>query len=344
MARDRSPDPPADRPTIRDVARAAGVSYQTVSRAINDASGIDPATRVRVLAVADELGYRPSRLARSLATGRTQTIGLIVTAITNPFFSHVTQAVIDAAEAASYRVMILSTNWTADSEAASLQTAVSHGVDGIVAFVDHVSDARVRQIVGDLPVVLVNRWSRPTGIPTLNVDRRGGTQAAVEHLVALGHRNIGMLDMRPGTHEDTRHRTFRTALRGHGIAIDESWIVREEGSAEGGRRAARDLLAAHPEVTAIFAFNDVMAVGSLGGLDQAGRRVPEDCAVIGFDGVQLCELTRPPLSTIAVDFDELARTAVDIVATWRSGRRTPTDPLRGVLKTRLIVRESTVGS
>jgi LacI family transcriptional regulator len=330
----------ARRPTIRDVAQAAGVSYQTVSRAINDAPGIDQRTKRRVLEVAEELGYRPSRLARSLVTRRTETIGLAVNDLTNPFFAHVAQAVLESARTIGHQTMVLPTPWNGPGEEAALDALVSHSVDGIVAFLDHVPDRRLHDVAEHLPLVLVNRWTPPPGIPTLNVDLAGGTRQAVEHLAGLGHRRVGMVDGTPAWNTaDARHGTFLA-----GFGLDDSWTVRDEPSADGGRRAAGVLLARHPDLTAIFAFNDVMAAGVLDALRRAGRRVPGDCAVIGFDGTQLCGLLQPPLSTVAIDFAELGRRATEIVARWLGEGREAALPLAGKLSTRLVVRESTAGA
>jgi LacI family transcriptional regulator len=329
----------ARRPTIRDVARAAGVSYQTVSRAINDAPGIDQGTKRRVLEVAGALGYRPSRLARSLVTRRTETIGLAVNDLTNPFFAHVAQAVLESARTIGHQTMVLPTPWNGPGEEAALDALVSHSVDGIVAFLDHVPDGRLQEVAEHLPLVLVNRWTPPPGIPALNVDLAGGTRQAVEHLLELGHRRVGMADGTPAWNTaDARHGTFL-----HGFGVDDSWTARDEPSADGGRRAADALLARHPDLTAIFAFNDVMAAGVLDALRRAGRRVPGDCAVIGFDGTQLCGLLQPPLSTVAVDFGELGRRATAIVGRWLADGREAALPLAGHLATRLLVRESTAG-
>jgi LacI family transcriptional regulator len=297
-----------------------------------------------VLQIAESLGYRPSRLARSLVTRRTDTIGLAVNDLTNPFFSHVAQAVLESARAIGHQTMVLPMPWSAEGEEAALEAMVSHSVDGIIAFVDHVSDARLQAIAEQLPLVLVNHWTPPEGIPTLNVDLVGGARQAIEHLVELGHRRIGMVDGTPAWNQgDRRHATFLAVAAEHGLGLDESYAVLGVPSADGGRRAAQRLVEAHPDVTAIFAFNDVMAAGAVDALRLAGRRVPHDCAVIGFDGVQLCELMQPPLSTVALDFAEFGRRATAILARWLAQGREAALPLAGDLPTRLVVRESTVG-
>src|SRR5689334_13230560 len=220
------PSAPPQRLTIRDVARAAGVSYQTVSRAINDAPGIDAGTKRRVLEVATRLGYRPSRLARSLVTRRTDTIGLAVNDIRNPFFAHVAQAVLEAARAIGHHTMVLPTPWDESGEEAALEAMISHSVDGIIAFIDHVKDARLQAVAAQMPLVLVNRWSQPGGIPTLNLDLVGGTRQALEHLLSLGHRRVGMVDGTPAWNTgDRRHSTFLAVLAEHGLGLDDSYAV-----------------------------------------------------------------------------------------------------------------------
>lgn len=303
------------RVTIHDVARSAGVSRQTVSRALNDKDEIDGATKQRVLDAARELGYRPSRFARGLVRQDTTTIGLVIPDLLNPFFTEVAAAALEAARARGWHVVVYDTADRAEEEFGTLQVIASQ-VDAVVGYFS-CSEHDLERFTRGLPVVLIGR-EHPTGrFSSIRIDGEEGVHTAVAHLVAAGHRHIGMLDHDGRAEPSVRRDWFATAAAAHGIAPDR--VVGAQQSADGGGTALRKLLGTHPEVTAVFTFNDIIAIGALREARRLGRGVPGDLAVVGFDGLQLGTLVEPPLSSVALDTRRLGALAIDQVARLLTG-------------------------
>ncbi|WP_344680171.1 LacI family DNA-binding transcriptional regulator [Saccharopolyspora taberi] len=317
------------RATIKDVARSAGVSYQTVSRAMNDRTDIDPETKRRVLAVAAELGYRPSRFARGLVTAQTTTIGLVVPDVGNPFFPEVIAGVIEAASRRDWHVVVVS------GQGAAALRSLTTQVDAVVGYLDRTDteswDARI-------PLVLLDQEHPVAGSGVVSVDVDSGVRAGMAHLLAAGHREIGMIDCAADCDRSQRRRSFLGVLGEHRLDAADSRVERAEQSVEGGFGAAGRLLERHPEVTALFAFNDLVAVGALRQLRARGLRVPRDCAVLGFDGLALGEWIEPALTTVRIDKKRLGELAVAEVERLlddpAAQRRIP------VLRPELVVRAS----
>lgn len=299
------------RVTINDVAREAGVSRQTVSRAINDKSEISAATRTRVLEAVERLGYRPNRLAQGMVTQRTRTVGLEIGDITNPFFAEVVRGAQEAAAPMDYSLFLGN---SADSHLAALrllETLVAQGVDGLIAVLGRVSDQEIRDFADRFrPLVLINRHLEHPNVSAVCVDIGRGPRLAVDYLVAAGHRRIGMISNVPGPASDARRLTgFRAAMAGHDLALPPARLVNRRSTLEGGYEATRHLLEASPDTSAIFAYNDLMAIGALRACADLGRRVPEACAVVGFDDIPLARMVTPPLTTISYDKREMGRRA-----------------------------------
>ncbi|MEU1620752.1 LacI family DNA-binding transcriptional regulator [Streptomyces sp. NPDC005722] len=307
------------RVTIHDVARSAGVSRQTVSRALNDKDEIDGATKQRVLDAARELGYRPSRFARGLVRQDTTTIGLVIPDLLNPFFTEVAAAALEAARARGWHVVVYDTADRAEEEFGTLQVIASQ-VDAVVGYFS-CSELDLERFTRGLPVVLIGREHHTARFSSIRIDGEQGVRAAVAHLTAAGHRHIGMLDHDGRAEPSIRREWFAAAAAAQGIAADR--VVGAAQSADGGGTALRKLLGAHPEVTAVFTFNDIIAIGALREARRLGRSVPEELAVVGFDGLQLGTLVEPPLSSVALDTRRLGALAIDQVARLLTG----TEPL-----------------
>ena len=317
------------RATIKDVARSAGVSYQTVSRAMNDKTDIDPATKRRVLDAAAELGYRPSRFARGLVTQQTTTIGLAVPDVGNPFHPEVIAGVIEAASRRGWHVVVVS-----GQGSAALRSLVAQ-VDAVVGYLDRTDIARWEARV---PLVLLDQEHPVAGGGAIAVDIDAGVRAGLAHLLDAGHRVIGMLDCAADCDRSQRRRSFLGVLGERGMTADDSRIERTEQTADGGRAAADRLLDRHPEITAMFAFNDLVAVGAVRALRARGLRVPEDCAVLGFDGLALGEWVEPRLTTVHIDKKRLGELAV--TEAERLLGDPGAKPQTTVLQPELVVRES----
>ncbi|MBN1658128.1 MAG: LacI family DNA-binding transcriptional regulator [Anaerolineae bacterium] len=330
--------------TMRDVARRASCSIKTVSRVVNNQGEVADATRRRVLDAIDELRYRPSKVARALVTQRTDTVGLILGDISNPFFGEVARGVLDTAQSEGYDVFLCNSDYDPDQEIRALYSLADHNVDGMVIFPCWENQEKLQAFASQArPLVVVNRtFPDHAGMGLVMSDIRGGARRAVDHLVAKGHRHIGMLVGR-ATPMMVMERVqgFREGLIRHGLPVVEEWILTGSRSidVERGHEAARELLDHYPEVTAVFAYNDLIAVGAVQACHELGRRVPEDLAIVGFDNIEFSGLIVPPLTTIGIDQYELGRQAVTRLLEMLADPEADFAPIH--LGVELIVRGST---
>lgn len=303
--------------TIDDVAKAAGVSKQTVSRAINNKGEISPRTRDRILDLVKEMGYRPNRMAQAMNTSRSHMIGLVVPDITNPFFPEVVRAVQDAAMANGYTPLICNIDETKEVEV--LYELVTHGIDGLITFTHQASEIAIAKFADTFgPLLIINREfdlliDHPN-VTSLVVDNLSGAQQAVTHLIGLGHEKIGMLTNVYFSREKTRRvQGYKHALLEHNLVCDDSLIVGENPTLAGGYEAAKTLLDQRPDVTAIFTYNDLMGLGAIRACRDLNLSVPQDVSVIGFDDIQLASMVTPALSSIRVDKYQMGRLAFERV-------------------------------
>ena len=291
------------RVTIRDVASHAGVSHQTVSRVINHSEQVRSETQERVKEAIKELNYRPSRLAQSMVTQKTRTIGLVVADITNPFFFEVARGVQDAALVQGYNVFVCNTDDNPQGEQDVLTLLASQEVDGVILSTASSSDEELLAFAENYkPLVVINRDIDHPKASLVNVDICKGAKLAIEHLIERGHTHIAMLS-HSGHLPDTVRRVsgYRETLVGHGITPRDEWLVLAAPNLMGGYEATQELLGKYPEITAIFAYNDLMAIGALRGCHDMGLRVPQDCAIMGFDDIKFSAMTQPSLSSISFD-------------------------------------------
>ncbi|WP_329143406.1 LacI family transcriptional regulator [Streptomyces niveus] len=323
------------RVTIHDVARSAGVSRQTVSRALNDKGEIHGSTKQRVLDAALALGYRPSRFARGLVRQDTISVGLVIPDLLNPFFTEVAAAALEAARARGWHVLVYDTADSAEEERGTLEVIASQ-VDAVVGYFSRPED-EIEKLTRGVPVVLIDRERRTDRFSSIRIDGEDGVKAAITHLAAAGHRHIGMLDHAGRAEPSVRHAWFAAATAACGL--DAGPVRPADQSVEGGESALAALLAEHPEVSALFTFNDIIAIGALRAARRLGRRVPQDLAVIGFDGLRLGTLVEPPLSTVALDTRSLGALAVEQAGRLLTGGD-PLAPDQLVVRAELRLRES----
>ena len=326
--------------TMRDVARKAGVSVKTVSRVVNDQSEVAEETRQRVLTAIDGLGYRPSKLARALVTQRTDTVGLILGDITNPFFLEFSRGVMDAAQAEGYSVFVCNSDGQQPTQTLALDSLVDHAVDGIILFPSYDSEDAMKAFADRYqPVVSVNRFFEHPGIGLIMIKAYQGARLAVDYLVSKGHTAIGMI---AGSAAPLslmqRFQGFRDGLEGHGLPVVDEWILPGHPILEHGVRAARQLLTEHPQVTAIFAYNDLLALGAIQTCKKSGRRVPDDCAIVGFDDIQFAPLVSPALTTVHVDKYKLGQQSMIRLLEMLEDPEGDFDPI--YVDVTLMVRES----
>ncbi|WP_232664871.1 LacI family DNA-binding transcriptional regulator [Pseudonocardia sp. TRM90224] len=302
------------RVTIRDVARAAGVSYQTVSRAFNDKGEINGDTKRRVMESARELGYRPSRFARGLVRQDTTSIGLVIPDLLNPFFTEVAAAALDAARQRGWHVLLYD---TADDRELELDAlgVIGSQVDAVVGYFYEPVEI-IEKVVHGMPTVYIGRDRAGATFTSIHIDGGPGIRAAVAHLVADGRHRIGMLDHGGNRPPSSRRRWFLDAMREHGLT---GVAVGADQSIDGGARAMASMLEAHPDLDGLLTYNDVIAIGAIRRAVQLGRRVPQDCAVIGFDGLSLGEIVEPQLTSIRIDTRQLGALAIEQVAKLLAG-------------------------
>lgn len=313
---------------MADVALRAGVSGQTVSRVVNDSPRVDPETRRRVEAAMSELGYRPHRAARALRTGRSGTIGVVVATLATVGNSRMLEAVASAASARDLAVTLVRLDGRGGIENA-FERLHDQGVDGAVVLNEASAIAEGAAVPAGLTLVVVDSPGGP--FSTVHSDHAGGADAATRRLLTSGHDTVWHLAGPASSFAGAeRERGWRGVLDEAGARVPEP--VRGDWTAASGYDAGRHL-AARPEVTAVFAANDQMALGLLRALDDADR---DDVAVIGFDDVADAADYRPPLTTMRQDFDELGRAAVAALEASIEGAA----PTRIVVPTELIVRAS----
>jgi DNA-binding LacI/PurR family transcriptional regulator len=329
------------RPGLRDVAELAGVSHQTVSRVFKDHPRVSAETRAKVLAAAAQLDFRPNAIARALATGSSRTIGVVSfdTTLFGP--ASMVAAIEASARDADYFVSVVGlASPGRRSVAEAADRLRGQGVDGIILIPGHVpADQVVRHLPENLPVVSL---SAAQTVASASVDQYDGPLAAVRHLLDLGHATVhhaagpaDWLDARE------RERAWRDALTGAGAPVPEP-LPGDWSAASGYERGKT--LAADPSVTAVFAANDHIALGLLLALHEAGRRVPEEVSVIGYDDIPEAAFFTPPLTTVRQDFAALGRRSMALLLDQIGGGPQPAGPgapTRVVIPTELVVRRST---
>ena len=302
--------------TMTDVARRAGVSLMTVSRVVNQKGDVSPETRQRILDIIAELDYRPSGIARSLAKKETHTIGLVIPDVTNPFFGDITRGVERLAYAQGYHVFLCNSEEDPQRELAVIESLEEKRVDGLILCSSRVEEEQLVNLMRRLSaVVLVNRrldLVENDLFEIVALDDENGGLMATQHLVQSGHRHIGFL-AGPTTSYSGRLRKkgYSAAMEAIGLTPQPGWVVPCQPSVEGGYQAASDLLARHPELTAVFCYNDLVAVGTLQACAEVKRRVPSDLAVVGHDDIPLAALVSPPLTTCRAPCKELGARAVE---------------------------------
>jgi LacI family transcriptional regulator len=327
--------------TIREVAQRAGVSYATVSHVINKTRFVSDETRTRVLSAMSELNYRPNALARSLRIGETHTIGLILPDSANPFFAEIARSIEDMAFKLGYSVILCNTERDTQREQLYVDVLSKRQVDGIifVATGDQV-DSLNSLIEQDMPVVLIDRDLPNIEIDAVLTDNQRGGYLATRHLIARNHRRIacvaGPSHITPSAERVTG---YAQALAEASIPYDETLVQDGDYHPASGQQVTAQLLSLASPPTAIFALNDLMAMGALRAAAEAGLRVPEDLAVIGYDDIEFASFTNPPLSTIAQPKEEVGSKATEILVNRISEKNG--FHRRLVLEPTLIVRGST---
>ena len=330
----------ADRVTMADVAREAGVSAMTVSRVINDKGDVSEETRHRVLKVIERVGYRPSGIARGLATRRTGTFGLVIPDVANPFFADVARGAEEVAYAHGYNVFLCNTDEDPDRELAVLGSLDEKQVDGLVLCSSRLSEDELHKVVSrHASFVLVNRRLVGARAHSVLLDDEQGGRLATQHLLRMGRRTVGLVVGPETSHSGhLRAKGYRAALAAAGLPYYADWVRSCVPVVDGGRRASLELLDTHPEVTGLVCYNDLVAVGALQAAKELGRRVPGDVAIVGHDDILLAGLVTPALTTCSVPRQDLGAQAVHLLLQQLDSSAEP--PRDIILPTELVVRAS----
>ena len=333
--------------TLDEVARVAGVSRATVSRVVNGSPKVSPEVRRNVERTIDRLGYVPNRAARSLVTRRSDSIAVVITEpatrlFSDPFFPRIIRGVSTALAARDLQLVLLMPD-SAEEERRTVRYLTGGHVDGVILMSLHGDDPLPAELAArHVPLVIVGRPPRGAEVDHVDADNRGGARLAVEHLVAGGRRRIatvtGPKDMVAG---QDRLAGYRDALTEAGLPIDEALIENGDFTHEGGVAATERLLKRAPDLDGIFCASDLLAVAALGVLQAAGRRVPQDVALVGYDDAPIATTTRPLLTSVRQPVEEMGREMVDILT--GSMGRSDRAPRRLILGTELIRRASSAG-
>jgi LacI family transcriptional regulator len=328
------------RPTIYDVARLAGVSTATVSRALNGTGQVAGAKRKAIDEAVEQLGYRPNTIARSLVTRSTQTIALLLPDITNPFYAELVAGIHQLTLERDYTMLLCTTDFDPEQEERYLRLLRAKHVDGALVDGLVLPPERIARFVEDgFPIVCLDRDVDSPAVPLVQVDNRMGARLATEHLLSLGHRRIAHIMGAPARISEERLLGYQGALADAGVAADSALVALGNFTETGGHDAMAALIEAAPDLTAVFAGNDLSAIGAMNVISASGRRVPDDVSIVGFDDVRLSEYTSPPLTTIRQPAGEIARHATELLLGMIAGRRPPR--LLHRFTPELIVRDST---
>ena len=323
--------------TLQDVARKAGVSAKTVSRVINNQGEISEATRQRILTIIDELGYRPNALARSLVSGKSSTVALIIPQITDPFFPDVMLGVENLARQNGYSVFLCNTNDDPQQELFYIDVLATKRVDGIILCGSRLNADQLTEVAKQHRVsILTSR--EPRGSAVISIPGEAGLNEITTHLIRLGHQRLAHIGFQIAEEND-RLSGYQRALRENGLEIDEQRIAMvPRVSIEAGRSLAKKVLERAPEITGITCYNDLMAIGALQACAELGRRVPDDIAIVGFDDIPLASLVTPALTTMHVPRYQLGEMVMELLLRVMAADGTFEERLW--VEPRLIIRET----
>jgi len=330
--------------TITDVAKRAGVSKSTVSHVLNQTRFVEEETRRKVSTTIEELGYRPSNIARSLVSKRTKTAGLLISDVGNPFYPDVIRGVEEVALSHGYSIFLCNTNYDLVRSMEFIRSLIEKSVDGILFMSSSMSMEMVEEAIQNQIQAVVLDWGVSqvedlTG--TIRINFTEGIRQAIQHLVELGHTQIahvsGPLDLWTA---QARRDTFLVSLRENGVNPDQALIIEGNLRIEGGRRAFEQLIHASPRPTAVFAANDLTALGIVWAARNYGLNLPEQLSIIGLDNIELASEVNPTLTTVALPRNEMGKLAMKLLLDLIENPEV-VDGHKLEVATQLIIRQST---
>lgn len=328
--------------TIKDIAKAAGVSTATVSRVINDGPKVGETTRNKIRNIMAELGYTPNANARSLATRSSRIFGVVIPNINEPFFSSLSNSVQAVARENNMQLLLSTGQLTAETELQAIQLLIEHRCDTIVAHSKFLDDDTLVDLCRRTPgFVLMNRYIEAIADRCIWLDNIEGGRIAARHLLSLNHQQVAIIKSKYDIDDPyLRHDGFAEILQQAGLpSIAEKLVIADEPDLTGGERAAQQLIASGEPFTAVFVYNDAMAIGAISVFEDNGYRVPEDVSIVGFDDVLLAQYSRPKLTTLKYPIEQMAKHAARLaIALSKGNDAIPAQPVRYVPE--LVQRES----
>lgn len=332
--------------SIKDIAKKTGVSHSTVSRALHNSPLISPETAERIRLVAQEMSYQPSAAARSLKTNRTLVLGVIVSNIADPFFSEILFGIEELAQVKGYSLFIASSQHDPLRERKIVQTMMEQRTDGIIVCSSSISAEQGRQLLDHgYPVVVINNQAADSFHYSIYHDDIDGSQQITRHLIGLGHQRIAYVsNARSGRTDHDRLAGFRSAMAGANLPVPEEYIfTAQNGEARNGFEAMQHLLQISPRPTAVFCFNDLLAIGALNACSLAGVSVPDQVSIAGFDNISYSEFTTPSITTFDQPKRSIGREAAQLLfdlLPLEPGALSKTQAVK-ILKGKLLARAST---
>ena len=329
--------------TMREVAENAGVSIATVSHVINGTRFVSPEVRKRVKNVMQELGYRPNSLARSLRIGETKTIGMIVPDVSNQFFADISRQIENISFQQDYSVILCNTDNNIEKQLSYISTLLTKQVDGVVFISAGESPEHLEQLsFSQVPVVVVDRDAALAYADVVLLDNKDAGYKAARHLAELGHQQIACIsgpnDLAPSM---LRVEGFKKALADAGLPCKKEYMVMGDFLFSGGEKSMNTLLNQNPIPSAVFALNDMMAIGAITAIRKAGLRVPEDISVVGFDDIEMASAVSPTLTTISQPIKQMAQIAAELLIKKIKSKTLQNENQRYLLEAKLVIREST---
>ena len=325
--------------TITDVAKAAGVSTATVSRVLSGKDSVKPATKDAVMATIQQLNYKPNTLARQMRTQKTQTVIVIVPDISNTFFSEILFGIEQTAKEYDYQILIADMHSQPYMEDYYFQAIQQRTVDGIISLSASIAKSLMEQVAEEYPIVVACQYLENYNVPNVTIDNISAASAITEHLIRLGHTKIAHITGQPTSllYRD-RFNGYISALAAHQIAIDLELVRYGASSIQSGYDQMTFLLDLDQSITAVFAAGDVMAVGAIRALKDAGLQVPGDCAVVGFDDIEISAFWEPSLTTVRQPRFDIGKTA--FLKLLKLMHHQPLIHVQDILDYEIVIRES----
>ncbi len=328
--------------TIRDVARVAGVSTATVSRAINSPEKVGLKTRGNVFRAMKVCSYKYNALARGFATNRSNTLGVILPTITNPIFAESTRGIHDFANDRGYQVILGNSDYKYEKEVKMVEVLRERRVEGLIITTTNIKGKILKSLLDDdFPFVLLYSTLRRGNMYTVGVDNFLGGYRATEHLIHQHHHRIAMLAGGFSFSDRSFHRWhgYKRCLKDHCIPYDPKIVFQTEYSLSNGLKGIKSLLSMKNPITAVFCSNDYLALGAMEGARELGLKLPEDLSIVGFDNMEMASFVTPRLTTISQPAYEMGKISADVLLN-KIGAKSHR-PVHKILKTNLVIREST---